>query len=169
MHNIGVCLLFMFSVFVFSKTKKKCFLCLFSLLISIRECRSIFSPFFEKRSSIFRNLINIKTLFSLFLKMYLQTSFHLLQSASIDAHINFKNIKIKSTKKYIVLTLIFIHERKKDLKLEYSKSLPVEEKMMRATSASHKTESSSAFLINPLLLFEKVTCLAVAFSFQLSK
>nr|AFK35727.1 unknown [Medicago truncatula] len=50
------------------------------------------------------------------------------------------------------------------LKLEYSKSFPVEEEMMRATSASHKTESSSAFLINPLLLFEKVTCLAVEFS-----
>lgn len=46
------------------------------------------------------------------------------------------------------------------LELEYSKSFPVEEKMMRATSASHRTESSSAFLKIPRRRFDKVTCLA---------
>lgn len=35
---------------------------------------------------------------------------------------------------------------------------------MRATSASHKTESSLAFLNSPLRRLEKVTCLAVALS-----
>uniref|UniRef100_A0A2P2J909 K-box region and MADS-box transcription factor family protein n=1 Tax=Rhizophora mucronata TaxID=61149 RepID=A0A2P2J909_RHIMU len=35
---------------------------------------------------------------------------------------------------------------------------------MRATSASQRTESSSAFLKSPLLRFENVTCLAVALS-----
>jgi len=50
------------------------------------------------------------------------------------------------------------------LELEYSKSLPVAEKMIRAISASHRTESSAAFLKIPLLLFEKVTCLAVMLS-----
>ena len=54
--------------------------------------------------------------------------------------------------------------RERDLELENSKSLPVEENMIRATSASQRTESSSAFLKSPLLLLEKVTCLAVALS-----
>lgn len=36
--------------------------------------------------------------------------------------------------------------------------------MIRATSASQRTESSKAFLRSPLLLFENVTCLLVAFS-----
>lgn len=36
--------------------------------------------------------------------------------------------------------------------------------MTIATSASQSTESSSAFLNSPLLLLEKVTCLAVALS-----
>lgn len=52
----------------------------------------------------------------------------------------------------------------KDLKLEYSKSFPVEEKTTRATSASQRTESSSAFLKSPLRRLENVTCLAVALS-----
>lgn len=50
------------------------------------------------------------------------------------------------------------------LVLEYSNSLPVAEKMIRATSASQRTESSSAFLKSPRLLLEKVTCLAVTLS-----
>ena len=54
--------------------------------------------------------------------------------------------------------------RERDLELENSKSFPVEENMIRATSASQRTESSSAFLKSPLLLLEKVTCLAVALS-----
>lgn len=54
--------------------------------------------------------------------------------------------------------------RERDLELQYSKSLPVEEKMIRATSASQRTESSSAFLKSPLRRLENVTCLAVALS-----
>lgn len=55
-------------------------------------------------------------------------------------------------------------EWEKNLELEKSKSLPVEEKTIRPISASQRVESSWAFLINPLLLFEKVTCLAVILS-----
>lgn len=36
--------------------------------------------------------------------------------------------------------------------------------MMTATSASHRTDNSLAFLINPFLLLEKVTCLLFKFS-----
>lgn len=50
------------------------------------------------------------------------------------------------------------------LELANSKSFPVAEKMMRATSASQRTDSSSAFLSSPLLLLENVTCLAVMLS-----
>lgn len=56
---------------------------------------------------------------------------------------------------------IYIYTFKKSkvtyLELEYSKSLPVAEKMMRATSASQRMESSSAFLKSPLRRLEKVT------------
>jgi Fe2+ transport system protein B len=55
-------------------------------------------------------------------------------------------------------------KKKQYLELENSKSFPVAEKMMRATSASHRTESSSAFFKSPRLLLEKVTCLAVTLS-----
>jgi len=48
--------------------------------------------------------------------------------------------------------------------LEYSKSLPLVEKTMRATSASQSTEISWAFLSKPDLLFENVTCLLILFS-----
>jgi len=48
--------------------------------------------------------------------------------------------------------------------LEYSKSLPLVEKIMRATSASQSTEISCAFFNKPDLLFEKVTCLLILFS-----
>jgi hypothetical protein len=48
--------------------------------------------------------------------------------------------------------------------LEYWKSLPVEEKTIRATSASHSIDSSSAFLNKPRRLLEKVTCRAVVLS-----
>jgi cytoskeletal protein RodZ len=40
----------------------------------------------------------------------------------------------------------------------------VEEKTMRANSESQRVESSKAFLNSPLLLLEKVTCLAVVLS-----
>lgn len=74
-----------------------------------------------------------------------------------DLNGNYNNI-MKMIKKWIG------RERERDLELEYSKSLPVAEKMIRATSASQRTESSSAFLKIPLRLLEKVTCLAVALS-----
>ena len=48
--------------------------------------------------------------------------------------------------------------------LEYSKSLPLVEKTMRATSASQSTEISCAFFSKPDLLLEKVTCLLILFS-----
>lgn len=51
--------------------------------------------------------------------------------------------------------------------LENSKSFPVLEKIMRATSASQRTDSSCAFFSNPTRRFEKVTCLLVAFSILL--
>ena len=47
------------------------------------------------------------------------------------------------------------------------KSFPLLEKMMRPTSASHRTERSCAFFIKPPLRFENVTCLVVAFSILL--
>jgi Fe2+ transport system protein B len=55
-------------------------------------------------------------------------------------------------------------KKKKYLELENSKSFPVAEKIMSATSASQRTESSSAFFKSPRLLLEKVTCLAVTLS-----
>ena len=55
-------------------------------------------------------------------------------------------------------------ERDWNLELAYSKSFPVSEKTMRPISASQRVESSNAFLKSPLLLFENVTCLAVALS-----
>ena len=42
--------------------------------------------------------------------------------------------------------------------LEYMDILWLGEKMITATSASHRTESSVAFLIRPLFLLMKVTC-----------
>jgi len=48
--------------------------------------------------------------------------------------------------------------------LENSKSLPVFEKTITATSASQRMASSWAFLSNPALLFENVTCLLFVFS-----
>lgn len=48
--------------------------------------------------------------------------------------------------------------------LQYSKSLPLVQNMMRVTSASQRMASSSAFLKSPLLLLEKVSCLAAASS-----
>lgn len=54
------------------------------------------------------------------------------------------------------------------LELENWKSLPVEEKTISATSASQRIDSSSAFLNNPFLLLEKVTCLAAVLSILLS-
>jgi cytoskeletal protein RodZ len=54
--------------------------------------------------------------------------------------------------------------KERNLELAYSKSFPVEEKTMRANSASQRVESSKAFLNSPLLLLEKVTCLAVVLS-----
>lgn len=50
------------------------------------------------------------------------------------------------------------------LQLENSKSLPVFEKTITPTSASQRTASSRAFLSNPALLFENVTCLLFTFS-----
>ena len=50
--------------------------------------------------------------------------------------------------------------------LEYSKSFPLWEKTITATSASHKTEISLAFFSNPVLLLEKVTCLLILFSMR---
>jgi hypothetical protein len=54
------------------------------------------------------------------------------------------------------------------LELENWKSLPVEEKTISATSASQRIDNSSAFLNNPFLLLEKVTCLAAVLSILLS-
>lgn len=50
------------------------------------------------------------------------------------------------------------------LELANWESLPVEEKTMSATSASHSTESSSAFLKRPRRRLENVTCRAAALS-----
>lgn len=55
-------------------------------------------------------------------------------------------------------------DEKTHLELENSYSFPLGEKMMSATSASQRTDSSNAFLSSPFLRFEKVTCLLVAFS-----
>lgn len=52
--------------------------------------------------------------------------------------------------------------------VEYSKSLPLVEKTIKATSASQSTEISCAFLSSPDLLFEKVTCLLILFSILFS-
>ncbi|RRT75957.1 hypothetical protein B296_00009456 [Ensete ventricosum] len=52
--------------------------------------------------------------------------------------------------------------------LENSQSLPRLEKTMRATSASHRTDSSYAFLRRPLRRLEKVTCRLAAFSISLT-
>ena len=48
--------------------------------------------------------------------------------------------------------------------LQNSYCFPLLEKMMRATSASHRTESSYAFFKRPFLLFANVTCLLILFS-----
>lgn len=53
------------------------------------------------------------------------------------------------------------------LELANSKSLSLVEKMIRATSASQRTESSKAFFSSPFRRLEKVTCLLVAFSILL--
>jgi hypothetical protein len=50
------------------------------------------------------------------------------------------------------------------LELANWESFPVEEKTMSATSASHSTESSWAFLKRPRRRLENVTCLAAALS-----
>ena len=55
-------------------------------------------------------------------------------------------------------------DEKTNLELEYSKNFPAAEKTICAISASHSVESSCAFLKSPLLLFEKVTCLAAVLS-----
>lgn len=52
--------------------------------------------------------------------------------------------------------------------LQNSNSFPLLEKMMRATSASHRTESSYAFFKTPPLLFANVTCLLIVFSILFS-
>jgi hypothetical protein len=51
-----------------------------------------------------------------------------------------------------------------NLQLQYCVSFPEGENMMRATSMSHNTDNSYAFLINPLRRLEYVTCLFVGFS-----
>ncbi|CAL1379107.1 unnamed protein product [Linum trigynum] len=48
--------------------------------------------------------------------------------------------------------------------VEYSKSFPLVEKTIRATSASHRTEISCAFFSRPDRRFENVTCLLILFS-----
>lgn len=50
----------------------------------------------------------------------------------------------------------------------YSKSLPLEEKTIKATSASQSTEISLAFFNKPDLRLEKVTCLLILFSILFS-
>uniref|UniRef100_A0A2P2K013 Uncharacterized protein n=2 Tax=Rhizophora mucronata TaxID=61149 RepID=A0A2P2K013_RHIMU len=71
----------------------------------------------------------------------------------------------KSSNRWIsAIELKGLNHKMAYLELEYSKSLPVAEKIMRATSASQRTESSAAFLKSPRLLLEKVTCLAVMLS-----
>lgn len=52
--------------------------------------------------------------------------------------------------------------------VEYSKSLPLVEKTINATSASQSTEISWAFFNNPDLRFENVTCLLILFSILFS-
>lgn len=51
-----------------------------------------------------------------------------------------------------------------DLQLLYCESFPDGENMMSATSISHSTDNSYAFLIRPFRLLEYVTCLFVGFS-----
>uniref|UniRef100_A0A803RAW1 Uncharacterized protein n=1 Tax=Cannabis sativa TaxID=3483 RepID=A0A803RAW1_CANSA len=48
--------------------------------------------------------------------------------------------------------------------VEYSESLPLVEKTIKATSASQSTEISCAFFNNPERRFENVTCLLILFS-----
>ena len=55
-------------------------------------------------------------------------------------------------------------DREKYSVLPNSESFPRLEKMIRATSASHSTESSKAFLSKPFLRFEKVTWRLILFS-----
>lgn len=50
--------------------------------------------------------------------------------------------------------------------VEYSNNFPLEEKTMRATWASQRTEISCAFFSNPVLRFENVTCLLILFSIR---
>lgn len=52
------------------------------------------------------------------------------------------------------------------LVLAKSWSLPVLEKIINPTSASQRIDNSFAFLSNPFLLFEKVTCLLVELSIR---
>lgn len=52
--------------------------------------------------------------------------------------------------------------------LQNSYSFPLLEKMIRATSASHRTESSYAFFSSPFLRLAKVTCLLILFSILFS-
>ena len=52
--------------------------------------------------------------------------------------------------------------------LQNSQSLPRLEKIIRATSASQRTESSQAFLRSPFLRFANVTCLFILFSILFS-
>lgn len=52
--------------------------------------------------------------------------------------------------------------------MEYSKSLPLVEKTIKATSASQRIEISCAFLSNPERRFENVTCLLILFSILFS-
>jgi len=60
-----------------------------------------------------------------------------------------------------------VEEKETHPELENSKSLPVLEKTMTATSESHRMESSCAFLNKPVLRLEKVTCLLLALSILL--
>jgi len=49
---------------------------------------------------------------------------------------------------------------------ENSKSFPLVENTIKATSASHSTEISWAFLSNPVRRFENVTCRLILFSIR---
>jgi len=60
-----------------------------------------------------------------------------------------------------------VEEKKTHPELENSKSLPVFENTMTATSESQRMESSWAFLNKPVRRLEKVTCLLLALSILL--
>jgi len=60
-----------------------------------------------------------------------------------------------------------VAEKETHPELENSKSLPVLEKTMTATSESQRMASSCAFLNKPVLRLEKVTCLLLALSIRL--